>query len=564
MTAAFTSPVPPPSSSRRASSPVAAALVVAASAPASAAAAAKKPRGPLPGGLHEPRRHLRGEPLVRQPLRRLGPRRWPDGQRPAERDLRDDDPGRAGRHRVPVPPAERREPHLALSPGDDVHRRGPQRSRKPLHEQVVHHRRLHRSRRTRPARRPASSRRTACSRARACPAAAPATSSTASTRSSTRSTAASRTATSPVRTRSASTWAGTRRRPCRSTSTCTARARPNYVVADNFFQGAFGGSFLNHQYLIAARAPVVTPVAGRRGATRCWTRTGFPNSTYPLYHRHRSVVDGQLTQACTNGATSDYVNACGNIAVNTIQPASPPFGGGAAMPLIDDTVYPNIGDRMSARRHHAGTGTRAAGTMPRPVTPVRCSSTTTSRSTTSPTTPWAPRSLAPAGRDEVHRVRDGTARCPQVSFVKPYGAENEHPGYASEPDGSDHLVDLLQTIMSGPQAEQTLVVVTYDEFGGQWDHVSPPAVDNVGTGHAHPGAGPVGRHGQVRASTTPSTTRRRSWRPSSTASAWLPSPPATPSSTTWPPRSGSATRDTRARTGEVGRPARTVAPAGVT
>ena len=28
---------------------------------------------------------------------------------------------------------------------------------------------------------------------------------------------------------------------------------PNYVIADNFFQAAFGGSFLNHQFLIAAR-----------------------------------------------------------------------------------------------------------------------------------------------------------------------------------------------------------------------------------------------------------------------------------------------------------------------
>jgi len=30
---------------------------------------------------------------------------------------------------------------------------------------------------------------------------------------------------------------------------------PHYVVMDNFFQGAFGGSFLNHQYLICACAP---------------------------------------------------------------------------------------------------------------------------------------------------------------------------------------------------------------------------------------------------------------------------------------------------------------------
>jgi phospholipase C len=62
--------------------------------------------------------------------------------------------------------------------------------------------------------------------------------------------------------------------------------------------------------------------------------------------------------------------------------------------------------------------------------------------------------------------------------VKPYGAENEHPGYASEPDGSDHLVKLLKAIKRSPQAKSTLVVVTYDEFGGQWDHVPPPGTSS--------------------------------------------------------------------------------------
>ena len=40
-----------------------------------------------------------------------------------------------------------------------------------------------------------------------------------------------------------------------------------------------------------------------------------------------------------------------------------------------------------------------------------------------------------------------------------------------------------------------MVIVTYDEFGGQWDHVSPPGQgndngphDQFGPGHAHPGA----------------------------------------------------------------------------
>src|SRR6202045_1130343 len=38
-----------------------------------------------------------------------------------------------------------------------------------------------------------------------------------------------------------------------SRSALYALAR-RYVLADHFFQGAFGGSFLNHQYLICARA----------------------------------------------------------------------------------------------------------------------------------------------------------------------------------------------------------------------------------------------------------------------------------------------------------------------
>ena len=33
------------------------------------------------------------------------------------------------------------------------------------------------------------------------------------------------------------------------------RDHPRYAIADRFFQAAFGGSFLNHQWLISARTP---------------------------------------------------------------------------------------------------------------------------------------------------------------------------------------------------------------------------------------------------------------------------------------------------------------------
>jgi phospholipase C len=61
-----------------------------------------------------------------------------------------------------------------------------------------------------------------------------------------------------------------------------------------------------------------------------------------------------------------------------------------------------------------------------------------------------------------------------VSFVKPIGEENEHPGYASTPLGESHLVATLKAIEGGACAKDTMVIVTYDEFGGQWDHVPPP------------------------------------------------------------------------------------------
>ncbi|MGH3767522.1 MAG: alkaline phosphatase family protein [Pseudonocardiaceae bacterium] len=79
-------------------------------------------------------------------------------------------------------------------------------------------------------------------------------------------------------------------------------------------------------------------------------------------------------------------------------------------------------------------------------------------------------------RDEQQFLRDVTrpGALPAVSFVKPIGAENEHPGYASEPNGNSHLVELIKTIENGPNASSTMIIVTYDEFGGQWDHVSPP------------------------------------------------------------------------------------------
>ena len=126
---------------------------------------------------------------------------------------------------------------------------------------------------------------------------------------------------------------------------------PHYVIADRFFQAAFGGSFLNHQWLIAARTPLDTS-HGTTGVTRnsVLDDNGMVN-TYPLYKPTKAVTDGALTRECPGTTTVDDPEAaCGDFAVNTVQPFSDPWNHSATagrIPLIDDDDYPNIGDRMT-------------------------------------------------------------------------------------------------------------------------------------------------------------------------------------------------------------------------
>jgi phospholipase C len=292
---------------------------------------------------------------------------------------------------------------------------------------------------------------------------------------------------------------------------------PNYVVLDQFFQAAFGGSFLNHQYLIAAAAP---PFAG--GSHSVLDTNGFPNATYPLYKPTAPVTDGIDTQACGLPTTVAGL-ACGDFAVNTVQPAFQPTRSNLGMPLVDDTTTPlTIGDRMTDANvswaWYSGGWDNANGNVgglgytngPGPT----CADP---NSTPAPLDfagvggyPYCPDlsfqthhqpfnyyARYAAGQPDRSHLQDEqnflqaatTGKLPAVSFVKPLGNENEHPGYSSEPNGSDHLVDLIKAVENGPQANNTLIIVTYDEFGGAWDHVSPPGMGTTGGVHDQWGPG---------------------------------------------------------------------------
>jgi phospholipase C len=86
--------------------------------------------------------------------------------------------------------------------------------------------------------------------------------------------------------------------------------------------------------------------------------------------------------------------------------------------------------------------------------------------------------------DFVRAAQAGTL--PAVSFYKPIGRMNEHPGYADVLSGERNALELIQKVMAGPQWDSTAIIVTYDEHGGFWDHVAPPVVDQWGPGSRVP------------------------------------------------------------------------------
>ena len=95
--------------------------------------------------------------------------------------------------------------------------------------------------------------------------------------------------------------------------------------------------------------------------------------------------------------------------------------------------------------------------------------------------------------------RSDAGSLPQVSFYKPQGNLNEHPGYTDVRSGDLHIADVVSHLRKSPQWRHMLVIVTYDENGGQWDHVAPPKGDRWGPGSRIPAiiVSPFARRGFV-------------------------------------------------------------------
>jgi phospholipase C len=91
--------------------------------------------------------------------------------------------------------------------------------------------------------------------------------------------------------------------------------------------------------------------------------------------------------------------------------------------------------------------------------------------------------FAPGTKDRAEHLKDGedlladiaAGKLPAVSFYKPAGRYTQHPSYTDVKSGDDHMADILDRLRASPQWKDMLIVLAYDENGGYWDHVAPPA-----------------------------------------------------------------------------------------
>jgi phospholipase C len=229
-----------------------------------------------------------------------------------------------------------------------------------------------------------------------------------------------------------------------------------YTLADHFFHAAFGGSFLNHFWTICACTPRYenAPQSMRStfDAKGHFTKDGqvlpdgyVVNTSFTVFTPHpASITDKNLlippqTMRTIGDALSEkgvswawysggWNEALAGKPSADFQYHHQPFA-----------YFANYADGTEAKKQHL--------------------------------------------KDEADLLADiDKGAMPAVVFWKPIGELNEHPGYADTSSGDAHTAEVIEKISKSPMWKGTVIVVTYDENGGMWDHVPPPKADRWGPG----------------------------------------------------------------------------------
>jgi acid phosphatase len=279
-----------------------------------------------------------------------------------------------------------------------------------------------------------------------------------------------------------------------------------YTLCDNFFMAAFGGSWLNHIFLISAQAPYYPNI----GASPAKHMVSVLDSDDPLGTRLKlapdnkpSALDGPPKFARDGAFTPD------GYAVNTMAPpfqpsyVAPARGGDPTLAdpsnprVMPPQTYATIGDRLTAKgvdwAWYSGAWQYALAHRDTGMSPdfQYHHQPFNYFANYAPGTAARERYLRDAGMGNDASTNRFIAdidsgRLPAVTFYKPQGDLNMHAGYADIESGDRHIANVIDHIRRGPQWAHTVIIMTHDENGGWWDPVAPPKGDRWGPGSRIP------------------------------------------------------------------------------
>jgi phospholipase C len=227
-----------------------------------------------------------------------------------------------------------------------------------------------------------------------------------------------------------------------------------FTLCDNYFQAAFGGSILNWIYLIAARAPLWAE--GPREI-----RSQDSDDPAKLQDKMLSP-DGYLSN---------------NIA-SFVFPWPPDTH------QLPPQTFPTIGDELSEKkvdwRWYAEDLDAALADPKGPQAQLMDGSSFFWFAGYGPGQPGFShiKDLSQYEKD----IKNGTL--PAVVWIKNDDEHDEHPFSCSVMAGQERVMEQVNALRHSPYWKSSLVIITYDEFGGWWDHVAPP---RLGDGHTRPG-----------------------------------------------------------------------------
>jgi phospholipase C len=232
-----------------------------------------------------------------------------------------------------------------------------------------------------------------------------------------------------------------------------------YTLCDNYFTAAWGGSMLNHIWLIAAATPL-------------WPAAPAARIAVPTFDSGGALIglqkDGDVTPD--------------GYCVNDVQPFYAPYQAGTPVvermpPQLADTIGDRLTEAGVSWAWYAGGWDDAVAGKPAETFEFHHQ----------PFSYYERYGEGMPGREHLQdetrfqeALQDGTL--PSVSYIKPLGIYDEHAGYSAVEAAEDHTVQLIEAVKASRYWQRAAIIVTYDDFGGWYDHVAPPPIDRWGPG----------------------------------------------------------------------------------